>query len=78
MKNAGWNINSLLLSALLGVAAYTCKEVVEMSRDVAVGVQRLKEHDTALMEAKQKIAQTEIDIVKMKLSLATIEGRLKQ
>ncbi len=68
-------LNSWLLALLVGLSSWMCYQVHALSTVAAVSIQRLADHDNAILEAKQKIAQAEVEIIQMRLTLATMGAR---
>lgn len=69
------HLNTYLLTLLLGVASWQLWKVEELDVSASLAIERLAQHDQQLVEAKQRIAATEVDVLRLRLQLASMGQR---
>lgn len=69
------NLNTVLLSIVLALSAWTLKTVFEMSNNLTAVTTRVNQHDSQLGGLYQRVTREESDITDLRLRLAATPAK---
>lgn len=65
-------LNTVLLGCILAIASWQLYTVQELAKKSEIALLRLAQHDFELVDARQRLATTEMDVTRLRIQLAAM------